>query len=66
MGAFEAHEDEIDVGQLFVAQVNGTLMLYARQIYARDGHFVYKLAHNPRIMRGFETLKDQTTLPSAD
>jgi hypothetical protein len=66
MGAFEAREDEIDVGQLFVAQVNGTLMLYARQIYARDGHFVYKLAHNPGIMRGFELLKDQITLPSAD
>jgi hypothetical protein len=62
IGAFEAREDEMDVGPLFVAQVNGTLILYARQIYARDGHFLYKLAHNSCIMRGFELLKDQATL----
>jgi hypothetical protein len=62
MGAFEAYDDEIDVGQSVVAQVNATIILYAeRQIYARDGHFAYEMEHNTRIMRGFELLRDQAT-----
>ena len=68
MGTFEAYDDEIDVGQLFIAQVNATTILYSdRQIYARDGHFLYKMEHNTRIMRGFELLRDQaTSRPAAD
>jgi hypothetical protein len=63
MGAFEAYDDEIDVRQSFISEVNATIILYSdRQIYARDGHFVYKMAHNTRIMRGFELLRDQATL----
>jgi hypothetical protein len=62
IGAFEAYDDEMNVSQLFVAQVNATVILYSdRQIYARDGHFVYKMQHNTRIMRGFELLRDQST-----
>lgn len=39
MGAFEAYDDEIDVGNLFIAQINDTIILHSdRQIYARDGH----------------------------
>jgi hypothetical protein len=68
MGTFEAYDDEIDASQLFIAQVNATIILYSeRQIYARDGHFVYKMEHNTRIMRGFELLRDQaTSRPAAD
>jgi hypothetical protein len=62
IGAFEAYDDEMDVSELFVAEVNGTIILASdRQIYARDGHFVYKMVHNTRIMRGFELLRDQAT-----
>jgi hypothetical protein len=64
MGAFEAYDDEIDVNQLCIAQVNATIILHSdRQIYARDGHFVYKMAHNTRAMRGFELLRDQASRP---
>jgi hypothetical protein len=36
MGAFEAYDDEIDVSNLFIAQVNATIILHShRQVYAR-------------------------------
>ena len=60
MGAFEAYDDEIDVSNLFIAQVNATIILHShRQVCARDGHFLYKMEHNTRLMRGFELLRDQ-------
>jgi hypothetical protein len=59
MGAFEAYDDEMNIEPLLIAQINATLILYARQTYARDGHFLYKMEHNSRIMRGFELLEDQ-------
>jgi hypothetical protein len=64
IGEFETCDNELDVGLPFVALVNATILLYAdRQIYARDGHFVYKLEHHSRTMRGFELLRDRATLP---
>lgn len=60
IGAFEAREEERDAPDWLIAQINGTVAVYAdRQIYARHSNFIYKLAHNARIMRGDELLADQ-------
>jgi hypothetical protein len=63
IGAFEAREEERDVPDWLIAQINGTVAIYAdRQIYARHSNFIYKLAHNARIMRGDELLADQARM----
>jgi hypothetical protein len=60
IGAFELREEERDAPDWLVAQINGTVALYAdRQTYARHSNFMWKLAHNTRIMRGDELLADQ-------
>ena len=60
IGAFEAHEEERDAPEWLIAQINATVSIYAdRQIYARHSNFIYKMAHNSRIMRGDELLADQ-------
>jgi hypothetical protein len=68
MGAFEAYEEERDAPDWLIAQFNATIALHAdRQIYARDSDFMYRMAHNERIMRGDEFLADQATVrPSED
>jgi hypothetical protein len=49
-----------------IAQFNATIALYAdRQIYARDNSFVYRMAHNDRVMRGDEFLADQAAVRPA-
>jgi len=63
MGAFEAYEEERDAPDWLIAQINATVALHAdRQIYARGSDFMYRMAHNERIMRGNEFLADQETL----
>ena len=62
MGAFEAYEEERDAPDWLIAQFNATIALHAdRQIYARDSDFMYRMAHNERVMRGAEFLADQAT-----
>ena len=63
MGAFEADEGECEAPTWLIAQFNGAIALHAeRQLYARDGDFIYRFAHNDRIMRGDEFLADQATV----
>jgi hypothetical protein len=63
MGAFEANEEERDAPDWLIAQFNGAIAQHAeRQLYARDGNFMYRFAHNDRIMRGHEFLADQATV----
>ena len=61
-------EEERDAPAWLIAQFNATIALHAdRQIYARDSDFMYRMAHNERIMRGDEFLADQATVrPSED
>ena len=60
MGAFEIDNGEIDANDLLLAHINGTVIVHAnRQIYAQDNDFLYKLAHNKRIMQGSELLSDK-------
>jgi hypothetical protein len=67
MGAFEAYEEERDAPDWLIAQFNATIALHAdRQIYARDSDFMYRMAHNERVMRGEEFLADQTTVRSSE
>lgn len=64
IGAFEAEDGEIDADDFLIAQINGRIILHAtRQIYARDSEFLYRMQHNPGIMRGSELLKDQCFTP---
>lgn len=64
IGAFEIEEDEVDANDLLISQINGSILLHAtRQIYARDSDFLYKLQHNPKIMRGTDLLHDQCLRP---
>jgi Protein of unknown function (DUF4238) len=59
LGAFEIAEDEMDADELFIAQVNGSIILHAdRQIYARDGEFPYIFNHNKKVMRGVDLVND--------
>ncbi len=63
MGAFEADEGECDAPTWLIAQFNGAIALHAeRQLYARDSDFMYRFAHNDRIMRGDEFLADQAAV----
>jgi hypothetical protein len=67
MGAFESHDEERDAPDWLIAQFNATVALHAdRQIYARDSNFMYRMAHNERIMRGDEFLADQESLRLVD
>jgi hypothetical protein len=67
VGAFEAYEEEVDAPDWLIAQINATVALHAdRQIYARDSDFMYRMAHNERIMRGDEFLTDQETVRPAE
>ena len=67
MGAFEAREEERDSPDWLIAQINATVALHAdRQIYARDSDFMYRMAHNERIMCGEEFLTDQETVRPAE
>lgn len=67
MGAFEAREEERDSPDWLIAQINATVALHAdRQIYARDSDFMYRMAHNERIMCGDEFLTDQETVRPAE
>jgi hypothetical protein len=68
MGAFEAYEEERDAPDWLIAQFNATIALHAdRQIYSRDSDFMYRMAHNERVMRGDEFLANQATVrPSED
>jgi hypothetical protein len=60
VGAFEIDEGEADADELFIAQINGTVITHAvRQVYARDSDFIYKMQHNAKIMRGADLLDDQ-------
>jgi hypothetical protein len=59
MGAFEIKNEEIAANKILMAHINGTVIVHAnRQVYAPDDAFVYKLAHNKRIMHGAELLHD--------
>jgi hypothetical protein len=63
MGAFEADEEERHAPDWLIARFNATVTLYAdRQIYARDSDFIYRMAHNQRVMRGDEFLADQAAV----
>jgi hypothetical protein len=60
IGAFEIDEMETEATELQIAQINGSIILHARrQVYARDSDFLYKMQHNPTIMRGADLLNDQ-------
>jgi hypothetical protein len=65
---FEAYEEERDAPDWLIAQFNATIALHAdRQIYSRDSDFMYRMAHNERVMRGDEFLANQATVrPSED
>jgi hypothetical protein len=66
IGAFEAHDEQVDASEPLVAQINGTIILYAdRQIYARDDQFPYIMEHNDKTMRGADLLDDQCLNRSA-
>lgn len=60
VGAFEIDEGDADADELFIAQINGTVITHAvRQVYARDSDFIYKMQHNAKIMRGAHLLDAQ-------
>jgi hypothetical protein len=60
IGAFEIESEERDADQSLIAQVNTAVIAHSeRQVYARDGEFLYLSPHRAKIMRGVEIVGDR-------
>jgi hypothetical protein len=59
LGAFEIEEGHADATPLMVAEMNGTIALFAeRQVYARDMAFHYSFGEGTRPRKAPKLMKD--------
>jgi hypothetical protein len=65
VGAFELEEGHADATPLMVAEMNGTIALFAeRQVYARDMTFTYSFGEGISPRKASKLVKDRTFLRS--